>query len=192
MKKIELDIIGLSYTQTQSGAYALLLGEIEGERRLPVIIGAQEAQAIAIHLENIKPPRPLTHDLFLNMAIGFNVNLVEVVILKLEEGLFYSELVMENSLTTIRIDARTSDAIALAIRFSCPIYTNEDILQKAGMYIDLDGKTKKPKKTKAKKKKNILKEKSMEELEKLMNKAIEEENYEKASLYRDEINIRKK
>ncbi len=193
MEKIKLNILGLSYTQTQSGAYALLLEEENGDRRIPIIIGAFEAQSIAMHLEGVKAPRPLTHDLFVNMAIGFHINLIEVNIYKLEEGLFYSKIYLENSYNKLDIDARTSDAIALAIRFNCPIYTNNEILEKAGIFMDLDGKTSKSGKQKKKKqKKNDLSKKTLEELKKLMEQAINQENYEKASIYRDEINKRNK
>ena len=135
-KKVKLNILGLSYSQTQSGAYALVLAEEEGDRRIPIIIGGVEAQSIAIKLEGLEPPRPLTHDLFLNFARAFDVELTEVLIYKLEEGIFYSELVCTRSSEVIRIDSRTSDAVALALRFNCPIYTYEEILAKAGIVLD--------------------------------------------------------
>jgi bifunctional DNase/RNase len=193
-KKVKLNILGLSYSQTQSGAYALVLAEEEGERRIPIIIGGVEAQSIAIKLEGLEPPRPLTHDLFLNFATAFKINLTEVVIYKLEEGIFYSELVCIKDDETLRIDSRTSDAVALALRFNCPIYTFEDILTKAGIVLDLN----EPSETTANQTKatpktsNPLESKTLEELQNMLNEAIESENYEKASKIRDEIKQRPK
>ena len=138
MHKIRLNILGLSVSQTQSGAYALVLAEENGERRIPIIIGPVEAQAIAIQLEGLKPPRPLTHDLIKNMAMAFDIALLEVTIYKLEEGIFYSELLCEMDGKEIKIDSRTSDAVALALRFRCPIYTTEEILKKSGIILDLE------------------------------------------------------
>src|SRR6056297_1112291 len=138
MQKIRLDILGLSVSQTQSGAYALVLAEENGERRMPIIIGPVEAQAIAIQLEGLKPPRPLTHDLIKNIAQAFEIVLLEVTIYKLEEGIFYSELLCEMNGKEVKIDSRTSDAVALALRFRCPIYTTEDILSKAGIVLESD------------------------------------------------------
>ena len=129
MKKIPLDIVGLSYSQTQSGAYALLLNEAKGKRRLPIIIGGFEAQAIAIEMENMKPSRPLTHDLFKNFAETFEIKLKEVIIYNLVEGIFYAKLICARDNNEVEIDARTSDAIALAVRFNCPVYTYEFILE---------------------------------------------------------------
>ncbi|MCT4645437.1 MAG: bifunctional nuclease family protein, partial [Carboxylicivirga sp.] len=139
-KKIKLNILGLSYSQTQSGAYALVLAEEDGERRIPIIIGGVEAQSIAIKLEGLEPPRPLTHDLFLNFSKSFNIEVTEVVVYKLEEGIFYSELVCKKDNEQLHIDSRTSDAVALALRFGCPIYTYEDIIEKAGIVLDFDKK----------------------------------------------------
>lgn len=190
MKKIKLYILGLSYSQTQSGAYALVLAEEPGERRIPIIIGAPEAQSIAIQLEGLKPTRPLTHDLFLNFAIAFNIVLEEVNIFRLEEGIFYSELVCNNGNTTIRIDARTSDAVALALRFKCPIFTTERIMQQAGIVLDFDDKDKPRQETEhgmGSKYEGL----TMEELENSLEKAIQDENYETASEIRDEIRRRK-
>ena len=138
MHKIRLNILGLSVSQTQSGAYALVLAEENGERRIPIIIGPVEAQAIAIQLEGLKPPRPLTHDLIKNMAMAFDIALLEVTIYKLEEGIFYSELLCEMNGKEINIDSRTSDAVALALRFRCPIYTTEEILKKSGIILDIE------------------------------------------------------
>ena len=138
MEKIKLEIVGLSYSQTQSGAYALVLSEIDGNRRLPIIIGAFEAQAIAIELEEYSPTRPLTHDLFKSFASKFNITVTQIIIYKLTEGVFYSKLVCEQNGVEIEIDARTSDAIAIGVRFDCPVYTYEHILSSAGILLDQD------------------------------------------------------
>ncbi len=194
-KKIKLNILGLSYSQTQSGAYALVLAEEEGERRIPIIIGGVEAQSIAIRLEGLEPPRPLTHDLFLNFAKAFSIQLVEVVIYKLEEGIFYSELVCLKEKELIRIDSRTSDAVALALRFNCPIYTFEEIMTKAGIVLDLeDSKKEEVHKTEKSStdKDTSLSSKSIGELDTMLKEAVESENYEKASKIRDEIQRREK
>ncbi|GIR13661.1 MAG: hypothetical protein CM15mP23_22360 [Cryomorphaceae bacterium] len=202
MKTIQLSIIGLTYSQTQKNAYALLLGEEVGPRRLPIVIGAFEAQSIAIALEkDILPPRPLTHDLFTNFALTFNINLKKVMIHKLEEGIFYSYLVCELNGETHQIDSRTSDAVALALRFNSPIYTYEDILEKAGIILD-DQKSKLTNKIESKvKSKPLMKEsvKSSEsDLKRLSEKALnnklkialEKEDYELAASLRDELNRR--
>jgi len=194
-KKIKLNILGLSYSQTQSGAYALVLAEEEGERRIPIIIGGVEAQSIAIRLEGLEPPRPLTHDLFLNFAKAFSIQLVEVVIYKLEEGIFYSELVCLKEKELIRIDSRTSDVVALALRFNCPIYTFEEIMTKAGIVLDLeDSKKEDVDKTEksSTEKDTSLSSKSIGELNTMLKEAVESENYEKASKIRDEIQRREK
>ena len=136
MEKIKLDIAGLSYSQTQSGAYALVLSEVIGKRRLPIIIGGFEAQAIAIELEKMTPSRPLTHDLFKNFADNFKINLVEVIIYNLVEGIFFARLICEQNGKEVEIDSRTSDAIALAVRFESPIYTYEFVLNSAGIILD--------------------------------------------------------
>ena len=199
MDKIKLNVLGISYSQTQTGAYALVLTEEEGERRIPIIIGGFEAQSIAIQLEGLKPPRPLTHDLFHNFALTFKINLREIIIYKLEEGVFYSKLICNNGGEDVTIDARTSDAVALALRFKCPIYTTEEILSKSGIVIDLEqekgsGEAKNEKKTKKTTKGSSQKYKDMnlEELEDLLEEAVKNEEYEKASAIRDEINRRKK
>ncbi|MDK2977592.1 MAG: uncharacterized protein PWP52_306 [Bacteroidales bacterium] len=206
MSKIKLNVLGISYSQTQTGAYALVLTEENGERRIPIIIGGFEAQAIAIQLEGLKPPRPLTHDLFLNFATSFGINLLEVNIYRLEEGVFYSQLICNNGKNNISIDARTSDAIALALRFKCPIYTTEEILQKSGIVIDIESEDKispqKPSPDKPSDKPGEEDVSSMsgyefedldiEALEVLLDEAIKKEEYEKASIIRDEINKRKK
>ena len=190
--KIRLDIIGISYTQSQSGAYALILGELNGERRLPIIIGGLEAQAIAIAIEHIKPQRPLTHDLFKNFAEIFEITIKEIYINKFHEGIFYSILICTDNEKEVSIDSRTSDAVALAIRFGCPIYTNEQILSSAGIIMKEEVSAKAPKqKTKAEESSNELKEFSLEELETFLTEAVENEEFEKASQLRDEIKKRK-
>jgi len=198
MKKVKLNILGLSYSQTQTGAYALVLSEADGNRRIPIIIGAVEAQAIAIQLEGLKPPRPLTHDLFLNVALAFDIEIAEVFIHKLEEGIFYAEIVCEQNSNRIRVDSRTSDAIALALRFECPIYTTEEIIEKAGINMEFDEsgelndeteETEGPKITSAGH--FDYSEYTPEELNELLDAAVADEDYEKASEIRDEINKRK-
>ena len=198
MKRVRLNIIGLSNSQTKSGAYALILGEENGERRLPIIIGAFEAQAIFVALEkDIKPPRPLTHDLFKNFADSFNISLKEVIIHKIEDGVFYSSLICITKQGESIIDARTSDAIALAIRFNCKVLTYEDVLMKAGIILDKDlpkkqkpniEKTEDPDRPTHKK---SIKTIPIKALEAALEKAIKSENYEKAAQLRDELNKRK-
>jgi uncharacterized protein len=196
MQKIRLNILGLSVSQTQSGAYALVLSEENGDRRMPIIIGPVEAQAIAIQLEGLKPPRPLTHDLIKNIALAFEITLIEVVIYKLEEGIFYSELLCEMDGKEVKIDSRTSDAVALALRFRCPIYTTEEILSKAGLILESDevkkSETPKQDKPTGTSKTSAFSRYTLQELEELLNEAIQNEDYEKASVLRDEINHRKK
>ena len=136
MKKIKLEIVGLSYSQTQSGAYALVLGEEKGRRRLPIIIGGFEAQAIAIELEKMTPSRPLTHDLFKNFASAFDIKVHEVIIYNLVEGIFFAKLICKEGEKSMEVDARTSDAIAIAVRFNCPVYTYEFILSTAGIILE--------------------------------------------------------
>ncbi|MFM2017852.1 MAG: hypothetical protein RL007_1508 [Bacteroidota bacterium] len=202
MKKIKLEIVGLSYSQTQSGAYALVLGEAKGKRRLPIIIGGFEAQAIAIELEKMTPSRPLTHDLFRSFADTFSINVKEVLIYDLIEGIFFAKIVCENGTTEGEIDARTSDAIALAVRFNCPVYTYEFILSQAGIVLDDDKDapvTEEGDLTEQEEEEllaevtsgNDFGRKSDKELEEMLNKALEEENYERASRIRDELNRRK-
>jgi uncharacterized protein len=190
-KKVKLNILGLSYSQTQSGAYALVLAEEDGERRIPIIIGGIEAQSIAIKLEGLEPPRPLTHDLFLDFARTFGIEITEVVVYKLEEGIFYSELVCLKDGSEIRIDSRTSDAVALALRFNCPIYTYEEIIDKAGIVLEF-GKKETAKSQSPTHQKHTSKygNKSAEELQQMLEDAISREDYEAASEIRDEINKR--
>lgn len=203
MKTVQLSIIGLTYSQTQNNAYALLLREDEGPRRLPIVIGAFEAQSIAIALEkDIQPPRPLTHDLFTSLALNFNIYLKEIMIHKLEEGIFYSHLVCEQNGEIKKIDSRTSDAVALALRFNCPIFTYENILDKAGIILE-DKIVKTTKKTKEKitpkQKNNDLIKSTAYNLNRLsdaalnekMKQALEKEDYKLAAAIRDELNRRK-
>jgi len=195
MEKIRLEIIGMSYSQSQSGAYALILGEHGGVRRLPIIIGGFEAQAIAVELEKMKPSRPLTHDLFKNFAEHYNVFIKEVLIDKFMEGVFFAKLICMQGDTVSEIDARTSDAVALAIRFRCPIYTFENIMSEAGIVMedkaeelqDQEEENQSDESTSGPYDTNTL-----EELEEMLQKAVEKEEYEKASQIRDEINKRKK
>jgi bifunctional DNase/RNase len=199
MQQIRLFVKGLSYSQTQSGAYALVLGEENGERRLPIIIGGFEAQSIAIALEkDMNPPRPLTHDLFKNFADQFGIGLKEVLIHKLQDGVFYSILVCERNGETHSLDARTSDAVALAIRFKTPIFTYEEILEKAGVILGegQNPETKKgavkPRESKSKESTSsgLLSTQSLESLKKQMDEAVRNEDYEKAARLRDEIEKR--
>ena len=195
MKKIKLEIIGLSYSQTQSGAYALVLGEEKGKRRLPIIIGAFEAQAIAIELENMTPTRPLTHDLFKSLAQSFDIEVEEVIIFNLLEGVFYAKLICSDGDKKMEIDARTSDAIAIAVRFGCPIYTYEFILSSAGIVLEdnasiesIEEHVERPQVTKLSEKE--LGAASTDELKEMLKRAIDEEAYEKAGRIRDELNKR--
>ncbi|MCW3784834.1 bifunctional nuclease family protein [Plebeiibacterium sediminum] len=191
-KKIKLNILGLSYSQTQSGAYALVLAEEEGERRIPIIIGGVEAQSIAIKLEGLEPPRPLTHDLFLNFSRAFDIEIIEVIIYKLEEGIFYSELVCIKDGQELRIDSRTSDAVALSLRFNCPIYTYESIIKSAGIVLDVNAEqeTEVSESNVQENSEGKYSDLSIDELNKMLENAIGKEDYEKASEIRDEIKKR--
>lgn len=195
MEKIRLDIVGLSYSQTQQGAYALVLGERKGRRRLPIIIGGFEAQAIAIELEKMKPSRPLTHDLFKNFAETFGIKITEVIIYNLVEGIFYAKLLCDDGKKSVEIDTRTSDAIALAVRFGAPIFTYEFILSSAGIILEEETSAGKEPGSKAepaaKPQKENIRTMPVPELEKRLKDAISQEDYEKASQIRDEINRRK-
>lgn len=205
MSLVRLNIKGISYSQTQSGAYALILSEVDGERKLPIVIGAFEAQSIAIALEkDIRPPRPLTHDLFKNFSDHFNIIVKQVIIHKLVDGVFYASLICENEGKEEIIDARTSDAIALALRFSAPIFTYKNILEKAGIILKIN-----PEENEEEKDNSMVFEEasfesaaedlnpeleyknlSLQELEELLQKAVQEEDYEKAAKLRDEISKR--
>ena len=203
MDKIELEIIGLSYSQTQTGAYALVLGEKEGaKRRLPIIIGGFEAQAIAIELESMTPSRPLTHDLFKSFADVYDISIKEIVVYNLVEGIFYAKLLSEKDGEIVEVDTRTSDAIALAVRFKCPIYTHEFILSTAGILLDesqeVEGGLGNEINSAETKEPNVFSEPkslsyddlSLEELNKRLEDAIESENYEEASRIKGELDKR--
>lgn len=205
MSLVRLNIKGISYSQTQSGAYALVLSENEGERTLPIIIGAFEAQSIAIALEKeIKPPRPLTHDLFKTFADRFSIHIKQVIIHKLVDGVFYSSLICESDGIEEIIDARTSDAIALAIRFQSPIFTFENILDKAGIILKIKDQSKLEQakfkmedlvselEEEEKEEESAFKNESLEELHKQLEQAVINENYEMAARLRDEISKREK
>lgn len=189
-----MEIVGLSYSQTQSGAYALVLGETSGKRRLPIIIGGFEAQAIAIELEKMQPTRPLTHDLFKSFAENFDIEIEEVIVYNLVEGIFFAKLICKGKNMKVELDARTSDAIALAVRFNCPIYTYEFILSSAGIIleekegeslegaeIDIDELTSGG---------DDPQTQTVEELKQQLEDAIGREDYEAASKIRDEIKRR--
>ena len=201
MKKIKLDIVGLSYSQTQSGAYALVLGEISGRRRLPIIIGAFEAQAIAIEIEKMTPSRPLTHDLFKSFADAYHINVQEIIIYNLVDGIFYSKLICSDGKKTVEIDARTSDAIAVAVRFDCPIYTYEFILSTAGIVIEGNDFVYLENINEPTEEKTVtaagggatggFNSLSTDELKSKLQEALFEEAYEKAAKIRDELNRRK-
>ena len=202
MSLVRLNIKGISYSQTQNGAYALILSELDGDRKLPIVIGAFEAQSIAIALEKeIKPPRPLTHDLFKNFSDRFDIVVKQVIIHKLVDGVFYSSLICERDKIEEIIDARTSDAIALALRFQAPIFTYKNILDKAGIYLKVNPQKEDEQDD------NILldevlaeeiesksgesfKDKSLEELHELLDQAVTNEDYETAARLRDEISKR--
>ncbi|NDB52559.1 MAG: hypothetical protein EB025_00595 [Chitinophagaceae bacterium] len=197
MKKIELEIIAISHSVTQTQSYAIVLGEVNGSRRLPIVIGGFEAQAIAVALEKMNPSRPLTHDLMKNFLIAFGIDLHEVIINDLQEGVFYSKLVCSNEQDTIEIDSRTSDAIAMAVRFGCPIYTYENILQNAGILLEETDETKKKREGEESLEEEIkktgnedLKQMTLAELNNLLNEVLENEDYIRAIAIRDEINSR--
>lgn len=201
MKKVELEIVALSHSITQTHSYAVVLGEVSGLRRLPIVIGAFEAQAIAVALERMQPSRPLTHDLFANFMDTFSIDLLEVLIYKLEEGVFFAKLVCRNNEDTVEIDSRTSDALALAVRANCKIYTYENILETAGLFLENEGSDtgeesetadvpvsgKSPSASDA-----DMKRMSLDELNELLQKVLEQEDYVRAIHIRDEINSRKK
>lgn len=194
--KVKLKVLGLSYSQTQSGAYALVLAEEHGSRRIPIIVGGFEAQAIAIELEKLTPPRPLTHDLFVNFAKSFKISLVEVDIYRLDEGVFYSKLVCEREGEYIEIDARTSDAVALAIRCGSPIYTTKQIVEKTGIVFNAEGDAVQEENRESENTQTQTSDGgkygkyNLKELQDLLHKSISNEDYEEASHIRDEIQRR--
>ena len=206
MKKIQLEILGLSSSQSQSGSFALILGEKGGNRRLPIIIGMFEAQSIAIQIEKISPNRPLTHDLFKSFAEHVHVVILEIVISDLKEGVFYSRIVCSDGATTFDIDARPSDAIAIGLRFGVPIYTVESVLSEAGIILsdldeaendaeddedDDDAESESPRAPRAQPEaRDPSGQVSMEELSKMLSEALNREDYEKAAKIRDELNKR--
>ncbi len=198
MKKIELEIIAISHSITQTHSYAVVLGEVNGIRRLPIIIGGFEAQAIAVALEKMNPSRPLTHDLMKNFMTAFGIDLHEIIINDLQEGVFYSKLVCSNENDTIEIDSRTSDAIAMAVRFGCPIYTLDTILESAGiLFEESEEKGKKKRKKKEPLPEEMrpaghedLKQMTLTELNNLLSEVLDSEDYIRAIAIRDEINSR--
>jgi hypothetical protein len=190
MQKIELEIVALSHSITQSNSYAVILGEVNGLRRLPIVIGGFEAQAIAVALENMHPSRPLTHDLMKNFMTAFNLQLQEVYICDLQEGIFYSKLVCFNSNDTIEIDSRTSDALALAVRFGCPVYVYEHILDQAGLTNEKSDKVDMPATITRTTDRSDLAKLSLAELNQLLSEVLEQEDYIRAIDIRDEINKR--
>lgn len=191
MEKVLLKIIGLSYSQSQSNAYALILSELHGKRRLPIVIGSTEAQAIALAIEKLTPPRPMTHDLFKNFATLYEIHLVEIVINKFKDGVFFASLICESNGNISELDARPSDAIALAMRFRCPIYTYENILVEAGIVMDdnfeIDSDAIEDSEPSNE---NIYDDSSLEDLHELLQDAIDSEQYDIASIIRDEIKKR--
>ncbi len=200
MKKIELEIVALSHSITQTHSYAVVLGEVNGLRRLPIVIGGFEAQAIAVALERMHPSRPLTHDLFANFMATYGVELTEVVIYKLEEGIFFAKLICKNNNEVTEIDSRTSDALAMAVRAGCKIFTFENILETAGMYLDQsegqivptgEQKSNPVQITGGKAADSEMKGLSIDELHTLLQQVLENEDYVKAIRIRDEINSRK-
>ncbi|HNW88669.1 MAG TPA: bifunctional nuclease family protein [Bacteroidales bacterium] len=203
MEKIRLDVVGITKSQTQSGTFAVILEDVIGKRRLPILIGYSEAQSIAIALENIKPPRPLTHDLFKSFSDSFNIRILEVIISKLAEGVFYSKLICQNDNKEMEIDSRTSDAIALALRFDCPIYAYGPVMEAAHNLEAEEDEIKDeqeetPEAAKPTKKDfpddqpiSEFEKYTLKELQDLLDEAISNEEYERASRIRDEIKKRK-
>jgi bifunctional DNase/RNase len=194
MQKIELEIVALSHSITQSQNYAVVLGEMNGQRRLPIVIGAFEAQAIAVAMEQMLPSRPLTHDLIKSFFLSFQVDLKEIIISNLVEGIFYARLVCVRDGELVEIDSRTSDALALAVRFDCPIYTYEFILDQAGVVLEAETEQEVQEariRNKPAKPKDELSSQNDQNLEKMLQEALANEDYKKAALIRDEINKRK-
>ena len=190
MKKIRLKILGLSYSQDQSGAYALVLAETDGNRRIPIIIGAVEAQAIAINLEGLKPPRPLTHDLFTTVLSTFGIQITEVFIHAFEEGLFYAEMKLSGEKGNFNIDSMTSDAIFFYLSCNCDIYTTEEVMSQTGILIDFDDKAEEEALEDELDEHSVYDEFTLDELNEMLEKAVQDEEYEKASVIRDEISKR--
>ncbi len=196
-KKLELEIVALSHSVTQSHSYAVVLGEVNGVRKLPIVIGGFEAQAIAVALENMQPTRPLTHDLMKNLMDSFQLQLQEVLIHRIHEGIFYAKLICQSPTETMEIDSRTSDALALAVRFDAPIFTYESILDSAGLQMDENhpktagGDDDKKGKRKVAQPKNELANLSIDELQNMLEEVLEQEDYIRAAQIRDEINTRK-
>lgn len=198
MQKIELEIVALSHSITNTHSYAVVLGEINGSRRLPIVIGGFEAQAIAVVLEHIHPSRPLTHDLMKNMMNAFGIELQEIIISDLQEGIFYSKLICNTAVETIEIDSRTSDALALAVRFGCPIYSYDHIVDEASLQVEgtsYSGTEKSgeeaPAETSTTQSKDNYRRMTVEQLEQLLEEMVEIEDYIKAAEIRNEINSRK-
>jgi len=204
MKKIELEIVAITNSRFQTNSYAVVLGEQNGLRRLPIVIGGYEAQAIAVALEKLPVSRPLTHDLFRNFFYAFNIELQEAIIYKLEEGIFYSKLICSNADETLEIDSRTSDALALAVRMGCPVFTFENILDKADAYIDQENESLSEEDSQDSQAEagaspdaydpspaTDLKKMSFEELQDLLERVLEKEDYVQAIAIRDEIKKRK-
>lgn len=195
MQLIQLDIVGLSYSQTQTGAYALVLGELTGKRRLPIIIGNFEAKAIAVALESeIKPERPITHDLFTSFCKGYNIRVQKIIINSIKDGIFSSIIYcVDNNGKELELDARTSDAVAIAVRFQAPIFTYEPIMEEAGIILDKDITPMiESKKVSFPEIESEFASLSLNELEEALDKAVKEEDYERASKIRDEVNKREK
>ncbi len=206
MSKIELEILGLSSSQSQTGSFALVLGEVGGKRRLPIIIGMAEAQAIAIEIEKITPHRPFTHDLFKEFAKGFNFDIQEIMISDLKEGIFYARIVCADEIKSVEVDSRPSDAIAIALRFKVPIFTNEKILSEAGIVLteeeekaefgeaeeelEEEEMEKAVEEAKTQIQSNNLDEFSVQQLEVMLEDALQDEKYELAARIRDELNRR--
>ncbi len=196
MDKIKLEILGLSSSQSQSGSFALVLGEVEGNRRLPIIIGMFEAQAIAIEIEKIVPNRPMTHDLFKSFAYSFNFTLEEIIISDLKEGVFFAKIICSDGIKKIEVDARPSDAIAIGLRFGVDISTYEAILSEAGIVLTEEAEEEEIKPTKKTTKKSqksfpeVLKDLSSERLQQMLDETLAKEDYEKAAKIRDEMNNR--
>lgn len=189
MEKIKLDIVAISHSVTQSHNYAVILNESEGNRRLPIVIGGFEAQAIAVALEKMTPNRPLTHDLFKNTLDNFKIYIKEVIINDLIDGIFYAQLICEQEGDIYVIDSRTSDAIAMAVRYDAPIYTYEFILEAAGLQVEADGDDIDVGEDKTSP--DELERMTEKQLEDMLNSVLEAEDYERAAAIRDEINRRK-